>query len=103
MANRFRDSQKVGQYQSVKFNPPIIHGIIETMGGWIKLAGDMKADDEKWKQREFERLYDILSRNPPDKYPEYLPGVCEVQNAANGYEVDSGIVRIGFERLKIAG
>ena len=95
--------KRVGQYQSVKFSDPVIHGVIEAMGGWIKLAGDMTVDEEKWKQKEFEKLYEILARNPRDKNPEYLPGLCEVQNAANGYDVESGIVRIGFKGLQIAG
>lgn len=93
----------VGHYQSVKFSDPVIHGVIEAMGGWIRLAGEMTTDEEKWKQKEFEKLYEVLSKNPRDKNPEYLPGFFEIQNAANGYETTAGIVKIGNERLQLTG
>ncbi len=94
--------KRVGHYQSVRFSDPVIHAVIDVMGGWVRL-GDMKVDDEKWKQREFERLYEILSKNPRDRMPEYLPGLSEIQNAASGYEVKQEIISIGNERLQIAG
>ncbi len=93
----------VGHYQSVKFADPVIHGVIDAMGGWIRLAGDMTTDEEKWKQKEFEKLYEVLAKNPRDKNPEYLPGLIEINNAANGYEVEAGVVKIGYERLQITG
>lgn len=93
----------VGHYQSVKFSDPVIHNVIEAMGGWIRLAGEMITDEEKWKQKEFEKLYEVLAKNPRDKNPEYLPGWIEIHNTANGYEVESGIVKIGFERLRLTG
>jgi hypothetical protein len=95
--------KRVGHYENVNFSDPMIYGVIEVMGGWVRFAGDMTADDEKWKQREFEKLYEVLSKNPRGNSPEYLPGLIEIQNAANGYGVKRKIVSIGAERLKIAG
>ena len=92
---------RVGHYQSVRFDDPVIHAVIEAMGGWVRLAGDMKADEEKWKQKEFERLYQVLSKNPRDNVPSYLPGLCEIQNAANGYDITSNPVMIGNERKQL--
>lgn len=86
---------RVGHYQSVRFDDPVIHAVIEAMGGWVRLAGDMKADEEKWKQKEFERLYGIFIRNPRDKHPQYLPGLCEITNAAEGYNVINKPIAIG--------
>jgi len=94
--------KRMGQYQSVMFADSVIHSVIESMGGWIRLAGEMTTDEEKWKQREFERLYEVLSKNPRDKMPEYLPGLIEIQNAANGYGVKTPVTKIGYERLQIA-
>ena len=58
----------------------------------------MKTDEEIWKQKEFERLYNVLSKNPRDKMPSYLPGLCEIQNTANGYDVRDEIVKIGNDK-----
>jgi len=88
--------KRVGHYQSVKFSDPVIHGVIEVMGGWIRLAGDMTTDEEKWKQREFEKLYEVLSKNPRDKNPEYLPGWHEIHNAVTGYDIKPEVIMIGF-------
>lgn len=88
--------KRVGHYQSVMFSDPLIHSVIESMGGWVRLAGGMKADEEIWKQKEFERLYNVLSKNPRDKMPSYLPGLCEIQNTANGYDVENEIMKIGY-------
>jgi len=93
----------VGHYQSVQFSDPVIHSVIESMGGWVRLAGDMKADEEKWKQKEFERLYDVLSKNPRDKMPGYLPGLCEIQNAANGYDFKAEVYQVGGQERKQIG
>jgi hypothetical protein len=95
--------KRVGHYQSVKFSNPVIHSVIEVMGGWVRLASEMTTDEEKWKQREFERLYEVLLRNPRGKHPDYLPGWIEIDNAAKGHEAEFGIVKIGFERLQLVG
>ena len=94
---------RVGNYRGVKFSDPVIHGVIEVMGGWVKLAESLKWDEEKWKQKEFEKLYEVLAKNPREKTPKYLPGLCEIQNAVNGYEVESEIVKIGYKKLQLAG
>ena len=95
--------KRVGDYRSVKFSNPVIHSVIESMGGWVRLAGDMQAAEEKWKQKEFERLYEVISQNPRGKHPEYLAGKCEIANGANGYAVKPDIIMIGFDRLRLVG
>lgn len=75
--------KRVGPYQSVKFPDPVIHSVIEAMGGWVQLGG-MLTDEEKWKQKEFERLYQILESR--DANHEYLPGIVEIDNAARGFQ-----------------
>ena len=85
--------RRFGNYRSVHFDDPVIHSCIEVMGGWPKLC-EVLEDEVKWKQKEFERLYAVLSRR--GKHPAYLPGTHEIVNANNGHEVESDIVRIGF-------
>jgi len=76
-----RAIRNVGAYQSVKFDDPIIHSVIEVMGGWPALCSG-SADDEKWKQKEFERLYCTMSNL--ENHVKYLPGIVERENSVNG-------------------
>lgn len=82
-----------GNYQTVRFADPIIHSVIEFMGGWGK-TGEWYDSELKWKQKEFEKLYGIMQRN--NKHPEHLPGLCEIENAANGHDRQPDIIQIGF-------
>ena len=93
--------KRFGNYQSVKFSDPAIHSVIQSMGGWPQFAL-MSVAEEKWKQKEFERLYQVLAENPRHgKHPEYLPGEHEIRNEAMGYDVKPQIGLIGFEREKV--
>jgi len=81
-----------GTYESVQFADPVIHSAIDAMGGWIKL-GDMTEDEEKWKAKEFERLYSIMANR--GNHPQYLIGIVERDNGANGYDHERKPVLIG--------
>lgn len=74
--------REIGTHQSVKFNNPVIHSVIEAMGGWLEI-GKTRTDDMKWKQKEFERLYSIMEAQ--GNHPEYLPGQSEISNIGRGY------------------
>ena len=88
----------VGSYQSVQFDDPVIHSCIEMMGGWPEL-GNMHIDDEKWKQREFEKLYPIMEKR--GNHPTHLSGRFELDNTAKGYlENVEEPVKIGFDETK---
>lgn len=86
--------RRVGNYQSVQFDDPVIHSVFKFWGGW-PVTADWRDDELKWKQREFEKLYSIMARN--DSHPAYLPGTCEIDNAARGFDIKTDIVKIGFE------
>jgi len=75
--------KRVGTYQSVRFDDPVIHSVIQAMGGWIRM-GEITNDEMPWKQREFERIYAVIDR-PGSKHLEYLPGRTEMDNFSNGY------------------
>lgn len=91
--------RRAGNYDSVVFADPVIHSVIQVLGGWPKFCeGDAK--DEHWKQKEFEKLYAVISsRN--GKHPAYLPGLHEINNTARGYDHKPEVIRIGFEKEKI--
>ena len=102
--------KSIGNYQSVKFSNTVIHSVINAMGGWPELCL-MENDDVKWKQKEFERLYEVLSERG-GKHPEYLPGTHESNNTPEMiavYEERTGkkfhqeIIQIGFEEQKQIG
>lgn len=88
-----------GNYESVKFADPVIHSVIEVMGGWPQF-GTMTNDEIKWKQKEFERLYEVMSSRE-GKHPEYLPGIFELENTRNGWPMQNEVIRIGYEKLKL--
>jgi hypothetical protein len=91
----------IGPYQSVSFSDPAINSTIDAMGGWIRL-GDMHEIEEKWKAKEFERLYPIMVQR--GKHPVKLIGIFERDNGANGYDAIPETVLIGYdERKQIAG
>ena len=89
----------IGNYKSVRFADPVIHSVINAMGGWQQLCM-MQKDEEKWKQKEFERLYEVISQRG-GKHPEYLPGAHEMENARTGYNIKQEIVEIGFDGTEI--
>jgi hypothetical protein len=90
----------VGNYQSVRFADPVIHSAIEAMGGWVRF-GLMEEKNRPWKQKEFERLYQIIAARGGN-HPPYLAGICEIENAAGGYRVPAAIdigVNNGFKEI----
>jgi hypothetical protein len=82
--------RRIGAYESVQFEDPIIHSVLQFLGGWPD-AGNWLDAELKWKQKEFERLYSIMAKS--DRHPRYLPGIHEGQN---GIE-QTKIVKIGHE------
>jgi hypothetical protein len=82
-----------GNYMSVRFDDPVIHSVINSMGGWIQL-GNMKVDETVWKQKEFEKLYLTIAPRG-GKHPTYLPGIFETDNGARGFKDVNDVVCIG--------
>lgn len=79
----FRAVQCVGQYRSIQFDEPVIHSVIELMGGWENLC-IMQQKDVQWREKEFINVYKSL-RGKRLRHAEYLPGICELQNMQKGY------------------
>ena len=79
--------KRIGNYQSVQFDDPVIHSTVEAMGGWQQFCS-MLTEEEKWKVREFERLYVVISARQSANHPKYLPGTHEIINGAYGREIE---------------
>jgi hypothetical protein len=76
-----------GDQYSVVFDDPLIHRVVEDMGGWVKLC---RVDVEQYPftQNEFVtryRGYKMRGEVPP--YPSKLIGAPEDYNARQGYPV----------------
>lgn len=92
--------KKIGPWESVQFADPVIHSVLEVMGGWVAIC-DMASAEVKWKQKEFEQFYSLLRQR--NQHREYLPGIHEITNGHNGFvEYIKPPVRIGGDRRQIS-
>jgi hypothetical protein len=87
--------RRIGPYESVMFSDPVIHCVIRAMGGWPYFQ-DCPTSEWKWRQKEFERFYQIMCGNGVDNPPTHLPGIFEMQD--NDYAGE--VKRVGFESIK---
>lgn len=76
---------RVGQYGSVAFDDPIIHAVIEDMGGWTKLC-TQQADEMPFRAAEFAKKYRSYAERGLDRYTGYLMGTHEYNNRMAGFE-----------------
>jgi len=100
----FNAVRRIGHNSSVKFSDPVIHSVINVMGGWAQFCM-MTNDEAKWKQKEFERLYEVLSERGGN-HPDYLLGESEMSNTPQmiamyeertGKKFKNEIIEIGYE------
>jgi len=89
-----KGKSKAGQYQSVKFDDPVIHTVIKLMGGWGAVCRLEGHDDEKWQRIDFEKTYKAMQGSNKD-HPEYLPGISEIENTAKGFLIKKEVLAIG--------
>lgn len=70
--------RQVGQYESVTFDDPIIHAVIEEMGGWVDLCTTPTEKDLEFRANEFSKRYQgyVLQGGTPE-YVGRLVGLIE--------------------------
>lgn len=76
---------RVGGYQSVAFDDPIIHACIEDMGGWPKLCTTDR-DDMPFRAADFAKRYRAYVERGAEVSVPYLVGRSETENRLNGYK-----------------
>ena len=91
---------RVGRYQSVVFEDPLIHAVIEDMGGWIKLC-EQSLKELPFTALDFQKRYRAFVTYPPRRHPRYLVGICEGDNTKNGYAIAPPML-IGNQQKAIA-
>lgn len=87
---------EIGTYRSVVFDDPIIHAVIQDMGGWIKL-GTKTNDDWPFVAKEFENRYrGYKTKGDLKDFPKKLTGIADSNNLRNGFGEDVPVL-IGDE------
>ena len=76
----------VGTGQSVVFDDPIIHRVLQEMGGWLSLG--VKTNDEwPFVAKEFENRYrGYKMRNEKFEYVPKMIGLYDHHNTGNGFK-----------------
>lgn len=89
--------RRVGTYTDVVFDDPLIHRVIQDMGGWIGL-GTKNEDEWPFVAKEFENRYRgfRVKSETPD-YPAKLIGIANAHNEQKGFKGDSPVL-IGNEQ-----
>ena len=83
--------QRVGAYQSVGFDDPIIHIVVEDLGGWIGVCRcDLK--ELGHVERRFCDAYRAYATRPLGAYPSRLPGESELENRTAGRRLPAPVL-----------
>lgn len=82
----FDAMQRVGAYQSVAFDDPVIHAVLEDLGGWMKVC---RSDMEQlsYLEHRFCEAYRAYVGRPDVAYPAKLLGEFEMVNRHEGRKV----------------
>lgn len=89
--------RRVGTYQCVVFDDPIIHRVLADMSGWVYVGAK---DDKEWPfvAREFENRYrGYRMRDEVPEYPPVLIGMANAHNSKQGFRQNPPIL-VGDER-----
>lgn len=78
--------QRVGAYQSVAFDDPVIHAVVEDIGGWVQLCRSDMAELSH-TERRFCDSYRAYATRPAINFPARLVGAHEIDNRAAGKKV----------------
>ena len=75
----------VGGYESVIFDDPIIHRVIQDMGGWVRICQILEKDIS-FTSNEFKNRYNAFwSKREIPEYSSKLIGIIEGENRSAGY------------------
>lgn len=93
-------SKAIGAYSSVSFGDPVIHKIIDSLGGWVDVCSrPADAEKEKWWKKEFERMYRLYAGQQGWVAPYVARGLHDKENEQKGLPAGQ-VVSIGEgERL----
>lgn len=76
--------ERVGSYESIVFDDPLVMAVVRDMGGWLEL-NRMTNESMPFKQNEFVTRYRGFLNNPPSSYPPKFIGLEEAENERSGH------------------
>lgn len=80
-----RAVQSVGTYETVVFDDPLIHRVLQDMGGWPQL-GTKSVDEWPFVAKEFQARYrGYRGRKQQPEYQPKLIGLLDMQNRQKGF------------------
>jgi len=80
--------ERVGCYESIVFDCPLIMATVEDMGGWLEL-NRMTDSELPFKQNEFCTRYRGYLNNPPRRHPRLFIGLADAENERAGHKKQS--------------
>lgn len=90
--------QRVGTYTTVAFDDPLIHRVLDDMGGWIPL-GRKSVDEWPFVAKEFQQRYrGYKARKEVPPYPPSLIGIIDAENRQQGFALSTPTL-IGLPNL----
>jgi len=79
-------------YQSVVFDDPLIHRVVQDMGGWPGFCGHPEGE-WPFMRNHFVNLYrGYRTRGSPPEYPPRLIGLAEAHNGSHGFRVEAPVM-----------
>lgn len=95
----YRAIGQVGSYDTVIFDDPLIHVVIDEMGGWIALCKTAEKEIP-FRGKEFEKRYMGYVLHPPQTFSKKLLGRFEAENQLQGIETQRPICIGEFEKTQ---
>lgn len=74
--------RRVGPYDSLVFDDPMIHAVISDLGGWSDLCA-VSEHELPHKGRDFSNRYRAYCSAPPATYPRVVAGITEAHAVSN--------------------
>lgn len=83
--------KRAGPWRTVIFDDPIIHRVLEDMGGWPKMNDHATMEDLKFAGIDFGKRYQgyLLKGGVAQDYPTKLLGYAESANAKDGLRTEA--------------
>ncbi len=66
-----------GGYRSVVFDDPVVHAVLDEMGGWVRLCEVGSEKDLEFQRNVFCKRYETTSR--AEAYPAVMRGVLDIE------------------------
>lgn len=90
--------RRVGPWESVTFDDPIIMRVLVDMGGWTDMCNTPTEKDFEFKMHEFSKRYQgYLLQGGVNEYPRMLTGYFNAENAKNGHDTQPPLL-LGNEK-----